>query len=82
MHDGIKLEQNGLPTGVIITEPFVGASRAIAARDGLPDYRFVTLPHPTAALKGEAVRDAAIRIVFQLEAILLGLDPSPGGGDP
>ena len=72
MHDGIQLEHLGIPTGVVVTEPFVGASRAMASLDGVPGYRFVTLPHPTAELHGEAVRDAARRIAPQLEALILG----------
>lgn len=72
MHDGTRLEQRGTPAGVIITEPFVGAARAMATRDGIPDYRFVTLPHPTAELRGDAVRAAAAFVAPQLAAILLG----------
>jgi hypothetical protein len=73
VHDGIQLERLGVPTGVIITEPFVGAGRAMASLDGRSDYQFVTLRHPTAELHGSEVRDAAHRVASQLESIIVGL---------
>jgi hypothetical protein len=76
VHDGIQLERLGIPTGVVVTEPFVGAGRAMASLEGMPGYRFVTLPHPTAELHGAAVQDAARRIAAQLEALIVG----PSGG--
>jgi hypothetical protein len=76
VHDGTQLEGRGVPSGVIVTEPFVDAARAMAARDGFADYRFVTLPHPTAELRGDDIRAAATRVAPQLEAILLGRSPS------
>ncbi len=66
---------------MIITEPFVGAGRAMASLDGRADYAFVTLPHPTAELRGDAVAAAARRVAPQLAAILLGR-PIPGTADP
>ena len=71
MHDGTQLEGRGVPSGVVVTEPFVNAARAMATRDGLADFRFVTLPHPTAELRGDDVRAAAARMAPPLEAILL-----------
>ena len=53
MHDGIQLEQRGIASGVVVTEPFVGAARAMAALDGVPGYRFATVGHPTAELSGQ-----------------------------
>ena len=71
MHDGIQFERRGVPTVVLVTEPFVGAARAMAALDGLPLFPFVTLPHPTAELSPEAVRRSAREVADQVAAILL-----------
>jgi hypothetical protein len=78
VHDGIQLERNGVVSGVIVTEPFVGAGRAMAALDGAPDYDFVVVPHPSAELHGDTLRAVASRAAAELEAILLGrVGPRP-----
>ena len=71
MHDGIQFERRGVPAVVLVTEPFVGAARAMAALDGLAQFPFVTLPHPTAELSPEAVRRSAHAVADQVVAILL-----------
>lgn len=72
MHDGAQFELRGVPAVVVITEPFTGAGRAVAALDGLPHLPMVTLPHPTAELSREGVTAAAARIADEVAAILLG----------
>lgn len=57
---------------MVITEPFVGAARAMASFDGAPAFRWATLPHPTAELHGDAVDAAAMLVVPVIEAIVLG----------
>lgn len=81
MHDGIQFERRGVPAVVLVTEPFVGAARAMAALDGLPQFPFLTLPHPTAELHAHEVRRAAQLLADQVAAILLDgpvVLPSPG----
>ena len=72
MHDAITFERRGVPAGVVITEPFVGAARAMASFDGAPAFRWATMPHPTAELTGAAIEAAAMLVVPVVEAILLG----------
>ena len=72
MHDGIELERSGLPTAVVVTEPFVATAQAMAGLDGVPDYRFAVVGHPTAALAGDELRAVARTAAAQCEAILLG----------
>ena len=76
MHDGIVLERRGIATGVVVTEPFIGAAHAMATLDGDPAYRFAVVPHPTAGLADEELRKLAPVAAASLEAILLE------GGDP
>ena len=59
MHDGIQLERRGVVTGVVITEPFVAAAKAMARIDGLPDYGVAVVAHPTADLDGEQLIEVA-----------------------
>jgi hypothetical protein len=55
--DGILLEKAGIPAVSIVTEPFIGTGQAMAASHGVPDYRFLAMPHPIANLT-EAELDA------------------------
>ncbi len=71
MLDGILLEKAGIPSASIVTEPFEVTGRAMAEQWGLPYYRFLVMPHPTANLS-EAQLDARARaIVPQIVALLL-----------
>ena len=72
MHDGASFELRGVPAVVVITDPFVGAGRAVAALDGIPGLPLLTLPHPTAELNGPAVLVAAARLAGEAAAVLLG----------
>ena len=72
MHDAVLFERRGRPAAVIITDPFVGAGRAMAALDGLPHIPMLTMPHPTAELARDDVSSAAARLVDQVAAVLLG----------
>lgn len=71
MHDGITFERRGVPAAVVITDPFIGAARAMATFDGAPWFEWATMPHPTAELRGEAIAAAARLTVPVVERILL-----------
>ena len=71
MHDGLVLEQRGIATAVLLTEPFAPAGRAIAALDCVPDYEFAVLPHPTAGLTGDALVAVARDATDAVERLLL-----------
>ena len=57
---------------MIITEPFVGAARAMAALDGLETFPVLTLAHPTAELTASDVLAAGARLADDVAAILCG----------
>ena len=71
MHDGLALEKRGIATAVLLTEPFTPAGRAIAALDGVPEYEFAVLPHPTAGLAGPELVAVAKLAADQVESLLL-----------
>jgi hypothetical protein len=48
--DSIVFEQQGIPSASIITDVFQATGRAMARTWGLPDFRFVMMPHPIANL--------------------------------
>jgi hypothetical protein len=68
--DGILLERAGVPSVAIVTEPFEVTGRAMAGQWGLPYYRFLTMPHPTANLT-EAELDQRARAIAPDVARLL-----------
>ena len=54
------LERAGVPTVSICTEAFVVPAKAMAGVYGLPDFEFVTIPHPIASL-GPSQIEANVR---------------------
>jgi hypothetical protein len=46
----VRLEQAGIPTAAVATEPFVDEALEQARLLGMPDYRMVFVPHPVQLL--------------------------------
>ena len=59
MHDGVFLEDHGIPTATVISSEFARAARAQAEALGANDYRTVQVPHPIQPLTREEVRALA-----------------------
>ena len=71
MLDGIVFEKVGIPAASIVTDVFEGTGHAMAQSWGVPEYRFLALPHPIANLS-EADLDARARaIVPEVVRLLL-----------
>ena len=76
VHDVVRLEQLGVPTAAVGTEPFVDEALEQAAALGMPDYRMVFVPHPIQLLDRDGVRALADRVLPAIEARLIA--PAPG----
>ena len=50
MLDGILLEKAGIPSISIVTDAFVETGQVMASNWGVPEYRFLSIPHPIANL--------------------------------
>lgn len=72
MLDGIIFEKRGVPAASIITDVFLATGRAMAATWGVPDYRFLAMPHPIANLTEEQLDQRAREMVPQIVELLLG----------
>jgi alkanesulfonate monooxygenase SsuD/methylene tetrahydromethanopterin reductase-like flavin-dependent oxidoreductase (luciferase family) len=59
VHDGVFLEDNGIPTATVISSEFARAARAQAEALGAKDYRTVLVPHPIQPLTRDEVRALA-----------------------
>jgi hypothetical protein len=60
--DSIVFEQHGIPSASIITDVFEKTGRAMARTWGLPEFRFVKMPHPIANLTEEQLDQRAREI--------------------
>ena len=63
MLDGILLEKAGIPAVSIVTEPFVETGREMATDWGVPEYRFLSIPHPIANLTESELENRAGAVV-------------------
>jgi len=69
--DGILFEKEGVPAASIVTDDFIETGRAMAKTWGLPDYEFLSMPHPTANLTEEELDQRAQEITPKVTQLLL-----------
>ena len=70
MLDGILLEKAGIPTVSIVTEPFRVTGEEMAKTWGVPEYRFLDMPHPIANLTDEALDAQADELMKSVVSLL------------
>ncbi len=71
MLDGILFEKQGVPAASIVTDEFIETGSAMAKTWGLPDYKFLSMPHPTANLTEEELDQRAQEIAPEVAQLLL-----------
>lgn len=71
MLDSIVFEQQGVPSASIVTEVFKVTGRAMARTWGLPDFRFIAMPHPIANLTPAELDRRAAAIAPEVVRLLL-----------
>jgi hypothetical protein len=64
-------EQHGIPSASIITDVFKATGAAMARTWGLPDFKFIAMPHPIANLTPAELDQRAAAIVPQVVELLL-----------
>jgi len=70
--DGILLEKNGIPAIAIVTEPFVETGKAMASSWGVPEYRFLSMPHPVANLDERELDEQVTALLDDVIGLLKG----------
>lgn len=70
------LEKAGIPAVPVITDAFDATAREMAELWGVPEFRFVMMPHPLASLTPEAVDRRAGELCGKVLALLQ--DGQPG----
>jgi len=69
--DGILLEKSGIPAVSIVTEPFRVTGEEMAGSWGVPDYKFLQMPHPIANLSDAALDEQADRLLESVIGLLM-----------
>ena len=64
------LEKAGIPGIAIITDVFDSTAKEMAGLWGVPDFRFVMMPHPLASLTAEGVEQRADELMAKVVALL------------
>ena len=71
MLDGILFEKQGVPAAAIVTDEFIETGRAMAKSWGLPDYKFLSMPHPIANLTEEELDQRAQDMAPKVARLIL-----------
>ncbi len=71
MLDSIVFEQQGIPSASIVTHLFIVTGKAMARTWGVPDLKFLAMPHPIANLTPEQMDQRAAEITPQVVDLLL-----------
>jgi hypothetical protein len=69
--DGILFEKVGVPAASIVTDVFETTGRAMAQAWGVPQYKFLALPHPIANLTDAELDQRARAIAPEVVKLLL-----------
>ena len=71
MLDGILFEKQGVPAASIVTDLFVETGKAMSEAWGVPNYKFLSMPHPIGNLTEEELDQRAREITPQVARLLL-----------
>ena len=71
MLDGILFEKVGVPAASIITDVFEQTARAMATSWGVPNYKYLAMPHPIANLTEAQLDQRAREIAPEVVKLLL-----------
>jgi len=69
--DGILFEKVGMPAASIVTDVFQATGHAMAQAWGVPEYKFLAMPHPIANLTEAQLDQRAREIAPEIVKLLL-----------
>jgi hypothetical protein len=68
--DAIMLEKAGIPTIPIITDAFDNTAKEMAELWGVPDFRFVMIPHPLGSLTPTEIEQRVDEVIAKVTSLL------------
>lgn len=75
MLDAILLEKAGIPAIPVITDAFDNTAKEMAELWGVPEFRFVMMPHPMGSLSAGDIARRAEGLVAGVTGLLLQGQP-------
>jgi hypothetical protein len=66
----VILEKAGIPTIPIVTDAFQATAKEMAELWGVPDFRFVMMPHPLGSLTAEDIAQRADALLVKVLELL------------
>jgi hypothetical protein len=66
----VILEKAGIPTIPIVTDAFEATAKEMAELWGVPDFRFVMMPHPLGSLTADDIARRADELLGKVVALL------------
>ena len=76
MLDSILLEKAGVPAIAIVTDAFVETGKLMSSKWGIPEFRFLSVPHPVANLREAELDQRAENVLSDLVKLLKEGQPS------
>ena len=71
MHDAVQMEAHGIPTALVITEPFAPIVAGFAPTVGMEEYTgSIKVPHRVAQMDDDGLRKLADSIIDEAIACL------------
>ncbi|MXZ92823.1 MAG: hypothetical protein F4W95_14285 [Chloroflexi bacterium] len=71
MHDGITLEQQGIPAATIITTVFANTARAYTRLMGVPDFPYLMCQHPITNAGADGLQERARALTPGVRSLLI-----------
>lgn len=70
MLDAIVLEKAGIPAVPMITDAFDNTAKEMAELWGVPDFRFVMIPHPLASLSRSEIEQRVDEVIGKVTELI------------
>ena len=71
MLDSILIEKAGVPAITIVTDAFVETGKLMSSKWGIPEFRFLSVPHPVANLNDAELNQRAVDIINDIVKLLI-----------
>jgi len=68
--DAVILEKAGIPAIPIITDAFESTAKEMSELWGVPDFRFIMIPHPLASLTPDDIEEYADDLINKVLGLL------------
>ena len=75
MLDAILLEKAGIPTIPVITDAFDNTAKEMAELWGVPEFKYVMMPHPMGSLDAAGIAERAKGLVASVTELLMHGQP-------